>query len=109
MIHALTELTGKKAYHYQALELLVTLDLEVYKAQRRIIVPANLKLKDLHRVLQRVFNWRDYHLYDFIVLDPVTQETSTRLVPFEDDLEFDENAILIEDKRLSEFFQKLVQ
>jgi len=36
-------------YKYLAFELLVTLDLEVYKAVRRIIVPADLKFGGLHK------------------------------------------------------------
>jgi hypothetical protein len=87
MVSALSELTEMQAYKYRAFELLVTLDLEVYKAVRRIIVPANLEFARLHKVLQFVFDWRDYHLYDFTIFDG--NKRIARIVPYEDDLDYD--------------------
>ncbi len=106
MIKALTDLTGKKAYHYKAFELLLTLDLEVYKAIRRVIVPANFKLKYVHNLMQSVFSWKDYHLYDFSIINPDDHKIMSRLVPNEEDLKYDENAILINEHTLDEFFPK---
>lgn len=106
MMKALTELTGKKPYNYRAFELLLTLDLEIYKATRRVIVPANFKLKHLHRLMQSVFNWEDYHLHDFTIINPDDHNIIYRLVPNEDDLEYDGNAVLIADRTLDEFFPK---
>ncbi len=102
MISALCELTGKQAYKYRAFELLVTLDLEIYKATRRIIVPANLEFQQLHKVLQSVFNWYNYHLYDFTILDDENHPVA-RLVPFEEDLEYDPEDILMEEHTISEY------
>ncbi|HHV97536.1 MAG TPA: plasmid pRiA4b ORF-3 family protein [Clostridiaceae bacterium] len=99
MINALSELTGLQAYKYRDFELLVTFDLEVYKAVRRIIVPANLEFARLHKALMSVFNWRGYHLYDFTVYDGNKQ--IARLVPYEEDPEYDENAILVKGHALS--------
>ncbi len=65
MSNALAELTGMQVYRYRAFELLVTLDLEIYKAVRRIIVPADIKFDRLHKVLQSVYGWRNYHEYEF--------------------------------------------
>jgi hypothetical protein len=104
MVSALSDLTGMQAYKYRAFELLVTLDLEVYKAVRRIIVPANLEFARLHKVLQLVFDWQDYHLYDFTVFDG--NKRIARIVPYEDDLEYDDDAILMKGHTLSEFFPK---
>ncbi|CCO06924.1 plasmid pRiA4b ORF-3 family protein [Desulforamulus hydrothermalis] len=106
MIKALSELTGKQAYKYRALELLVTLDLEVYKAVRRIIVPAGIEFSQLHKVLQSVFGWKNYHLYDFTVFGSNKRKPVARLVPFEEDLEYDEDAILMKGHTLSEFLPK---
>lgn len=103
MINALSELTGKQAYKYRAFELLVTLDLEVYKAVRRIIVPADLEFTRLHKVLQSVFSWENYHLYDFTMLGGDKRNPVARIVPFENDLEYDTDAILMEGHTLSEF------
>ncbi len=103
MINALTELTGKQAYKYRVFELLVTLDLEVYKAVRRIIVPADLEFERLHKVLQSVFSWENYHLYDFTILGGDKHNPIARVVPNEDCLEYDADAILMEGHTLSEF------
>ncbi len=106
MINALSELTGKQAYKYRAFELMITLDLEVYKAVRRIIVPADIEFTRLHKVLQSVFSWQSYHLYDFTIFDDYNGEAVARLVPFEEDLEYDENATLMKGHTLSEFFSE---
>jgi hypothetical protein len=103
MIQALSELTGKNPYNYRAFELLVTLDLDVYKAERRMIVPADIKFPDLHKVLQSVFSWKNYHLYDFVILGRNQSKPMVRMVPFEEDLEYDEYAVLMEGHKLSEF------
>ena len=103
MVTALSELTGKRAYKYRAFELEVILDLEAYKAVRRLIVPASFGLKNLHKVLQRVFGWQNYHLYDFTILDHRGKLVS-RMVPFEDDLAYDTDATLIREHTLAEFF-----
>ncbi len=103
MADALAKLTCKPVYKYRALELLVTLDLEVYKAMRRIIVPADIEFARLHKVLQSVFNWESSHIYDFTILNGNKLKPIARIVPFEDDLEHDEDAILMEGHTLSEF------
>lgn len=109
MIDALAKLTGKKAYRYRAFELLVTLDLETYKAVRRIIVPADMEFAGLHKVLQSVFNWDNYHLYDFTIFGKKKSRRAARIVPFADDLEYDEDAILMEKHTLSEFLPEYKQ
>ncbi|WP_366924329.1 plasmid pRiA4b ORF-3 family protein [Metallumcola ferriviriculae] len=103
MVNALIELTGMLAYKYRAFELLVSLNLEVYKAVRRIIVPADLEFARLHKVLQSVFGWKNYHLYDFTIFDGNKRLPVARIVPFEDDLEYDEHAILMKGHTLAEF------
>ena len=103
MIKALTELTGKQPYKYRAFELLVTLDLEIYQVVRRIIVPADLEFARLHKVLQSAFGWENCHLYDFAFFGRNKHKPVARIVPFEDDLEFDEDAILMAGHTLSEF------
>src|SRR5690554_6184095 len=102
MIAALSELTGKQAYQYRAFELLVTLDLTIYKAVRRIIVPANLEFVRLHNILQSIFDWKNYHLYDFTIIGDNMSKPIARLVPFEDDLGYDADAQLLGGRMLSE-------
>lgn len=106
MIKALAELAGKPAYKYRAFELLVTLDLEIYKATRRLIVPADIEFAKLHKVLQSVFSWKNYHLYDFAVYDNKSSEPCAHLVPDEESLDFDDLAVLMTEHTLSEYLPK---
>jgi hypothetical protein len=107
----LAELVGRPVYSYRAFELLVTLDLGVYKAKRRLIVPADIEFDKLHRVLQEVFNWRDCHLHEFSVYEKNSRTPVARLVMSEEDFSFDfygddGDAILETDRRLSEYFPR---
>lgn len=106
MSSALSEVTGKQTYNYRAFELLVTLDLDIYKAVRKIIVPANIQLTQLHKVLQSVFEWKNYHQYDFTVFNRDKSKLITRIVPFEEYLEYDKEVILMENHTLSEFLSE---
>lgn len=106
MREELKKITGKEIYKYKAFELEVTLDLDIYKAIRKIIVPANIKLAKFHKVLQSIFHWRNYHLYDFTAFDKETNGLIKRIVPFEADLEYDNNAILMENYTLNEILSE---
>lgn len=99
----LTELTGKPLYQYRAFELLVTLDLDIYKTERRLIVPADLAFSKLHKVLQDVFRWKNYHLYDFAVFHGKSQKPIALLVTDEEALEYNEHALLMAERKLSEY------
>lgn len=104
MREELCALTGMPTYKYRAFELLVTLDLERYKAVRRIIVPTDIEFENLHYVLQRVFDWKNYHLYDFdIYATANSRKKIASLVSFEDELAYDKEAILAKGHRLSEY------
>lgn len=102
MANALAALTGKQPYKYRAYEVVVTLDLEAYQAKRRLIVPANLTFMRFHDVLQNVFGWRNCHLHDFTFYNDAS-ESALRLVPYEEDLEYDQEAILFGQHTLSDF------
>jgi len=106
MVKTLSELSGKPAYKYRAFEIFVTLDLETYKAIRRMIVPANIKFAELHKLMQNVFDWKNCHLHDFKIIDDKTGETVERIVMSEEDLFYDEEAVLEEERELSEYFPK---
>jgi hypothetical protein len=100
---ALSALTALPAYSYRAYELLVTLDLDIYKATRRLIVSADIELPKLHDALQLAFRWQDCHLHDWCVFDGKSSEPVARLVMSEEDLEYDETAILETGHKLSEY------
>lgn len=106
MVDALSEMSGSSVYNYKAYELLVTLDLYAYKATRKIIVPANITFHQMHRVLQRIFDWENMHLFDFAVFGEDPYKPAVRLVPFEDDLDYDSNATLMGEHVLSEYLPK---
>lgn len=104
MIEALTGLTGKAAYSYRAFVIQAVLDLKIYKATRRLIVPANLALTKLHTVLQRAYGWADYHLYDFSVFQGRSREPVIRFVPDQDSLSWDPLAAPIAGRTLADCF-----
>ncbi len=106
MIKAMEDLTGIQPYKSRAFELRITLDLEIYTAERRIIVPANMSLIDFHKVVQNIFGWRNYHLYDFTVYDQETGKSELRLVPNEEDLDYDSNAVVMKGYTLAEVFNE---
>jgi hypothetical protein len=106
MFSLLSGLYQKPMYKYRAFEILVTLDLEIYKATRRLIVPANIELSDLSNVLINVFNWRGYHLHDFTILDESKENPILTIVNSEEGLEIEDDAIMETGCRLSEFFPK---
>jgi hypothetical protein len=103
LFDALSALTGLPAYRYRAFELSVTLDLGVYKAARRLIVPADIELSKLHDVLQLAFRWQDCHLHDWRVFDTKSREPAIRLAMYDEDLAYDETALLETGHRLSEY------
>jgi hypothetical protein len=41
---------------------------------RRVLVPAEMSLHELHRIIQMLFEWYDYHLYEFAIGDDRYQE-----------------------------------
>ncbi len=106
MLNAIAELTGKPIYQTRAFELLITLDLDVYQASRRIIVPANLTFVELHLVIQKLYKWYNYHLFDFEFYEENPYEPFLRLTSVDESLDYDEIAILIDNHTLDEYLPK---
>lgn len=106
MLKKLPSLTTEPIFQYHAFELRVTLDLELYTAVRRLIVPADIEFSQFHHILQQVFRWKSCHMYDFMVFNDLNQDPSAHLVISEELLEFDETAIFMEGHKLSEFLPK---
>lgn len=63
----LKELIGAPIFDSEAVTLLVTLQLQNVHVWRRIVVRKNVTFPDLHRILQIVFDWQDYHLHEFTI------------------------------------------
>ncbi len=57
---------GVSPYQSHAAELEVELELESI-CRRRIIVPLCYTFRQLHKVLQGLFSWRNCHLHDFLI------------------------------------------
>ncbi|MDR2855934.1 MAG: plasmid pRiA4b ORF-3 family protein [Methanomicrobiales archaeon] len=106
IIKGLVKLTGKPAYKYRAFEILITLDLEIYKAKRRLIVPADIEFPKLHKVLQNVFGWKNCHIHDFNVFDNESNEIVSWLVMNEATSFYDDDAVVETGHKLSEYFPK---
>lgn len=90
---------------YKALELTATLALERQDAVRKLIVPADITFLQLHYVLQVAFEWQSYHLFSFAVYDGDKPESEpiVELVCDEEDLQYKEDARMIEGVALSEY------
>ena len=66
LIDCLKERYGEDIQSCRALELEVELKLHT-PCKRRIIVPEDLNFYQLHRVLQKAFEWHDCHLHQFVL------------------------------------------
>lgn len=60
---------GESIIKCKAINLLIKLDLGVYIAQRKVITPEDTTFKQLHKIIQSVFNWKDYHLHNFNIFN----------------------------------------
>lgn len=91
----------RKAYQFK-----ITLLLEEFDIWRRIIVPADISFKQLHFVIQDLFNWLSYHLYDFKIFDNSENGTQTAMITNNEDAEEfleDDIKLYSEKTPLSEF------
>ncbi len=91
----------RKAYQFK-----ITLLLEEFDIWRRITVPADISFKQLHYVIQDLFNWLSYHLYDFKIYDNSENDALIAMITdYEDAEEFlDDDVKLYNEKTsLSEF------
>lgn len=64
----LQQLTESEIFSCTAMELNVKLDMESFNVWRRLIVPVHYTFGQLHKILQVVFGWQDYHMHEFAVL-----------------------------------------
>ncbi|WP_336883166.1 plasmid pRiA4b ORF-3 family protein [Priestia koreensis] len=63
----LKEWSKKPIFEMRAVQLNVTMELDSFHIWRRLIVPENITFSALHKVLQKTFNWQNYHLHEFHV------------------------------------------
>ncbi|MFO7814486.1 MAG: plasmid pRiA4b ORF-3 family protein [Halanaerobiales bacterium] len=59
----------------KAAVLKVELELGEYEAWRKVIVPLNYNFRELHRIIQELYNWQHYHLHEFFVYSEDKDDT----------------------------------
>ena len=55
-------------YDVESFELTIRLMLKNHPVTRKVLLPANATLDNLHRVIQSVFGWADTHQHQFLVI-----------------------------------------
>ena len=63
----LEKLTDGPIFQSEGIILLVKLNLKHHQVWRRIAIPKHITFPDLHKTLQIVFGWKDYHLHEFSI------------------------------------------
>ena len=76
----LENIYGEPVLRTKALQIKVALDLEKHHVWRRLVVPVNMTFYQLHRALQVAFNWKDYHLHEFIIYGEETADPSSNVL-----------------------------
>lgn len=71
----------------RVLQFKVSLDEITPQIWRRIQISDRCSFWALHVAIQDAFHWKDYHLHEFILNDPVSNKTVRMGIPFEDDIE----------------------
>lgn len=63
------------SWHARAAVLKVELELGEHEAWRKIIVPLSYNFRELHRIIQKLYNWQDYHLHEFFIYSEEKDDT----------------------------------
>lgn len=63
----ISSITEKPIIKCKAVKIKAFLDLDDFKINREFIIPINFTFKELHKTMQIVFNWLDYHVHDFVI------------------------------------------
>jgi len=72
----LAEYFGEKdIIETRAAVLKVELELGEHEAWRKIIVPLSYNFRELHKIIQKLYNWQDYHLHEFFVYSEEKDDT----------------------------------
>ncbi|RYL88146.1 plasmid pRiA4b ORF-3 family protein [Sporolactobacillus sp. THM19-2] len=67
MYKELAKLTDQPVIQCRAAVIKATLVLENHDVWRRVVVPLDITFRQLHRILQVLFQWTDSHLHEFTV------------------------------------------
>ncbi|MGT2667033.1 plasmid pRiA4b ORF-3 family protein [Streptococcus rifensis] len=99
MATRLKGLVEESVYEQEAFELRLSLNLETFTIVRQIMLSASASFLDLHKVIQKLMRWQDYHLYLFELEKNGSVE---KFYPFEDELW---DGKLARDYRLESFLE----
>ena len=106
MIKAL-DVYGLPVRKCRAFDLNIRLQLEGNDAIRKVRVPANISFEKLHKVIQTLFDWKNYHLYSFGMFKEWSENyyaaPDVKLIMFEDCFDSNPNAVMITGKKLSDY------
>jgi len=75
---------GEEIVKCEAADIMVKLNLDHHTAWRRVITPVDITFKQLHILLQAVFGWKSYHMYDFHILDEASKCVLNVISEFEE-------------------------
>jgi len=81
------EIYGDFIIKCEAVNLVIKLDLEAYTAERRIVMPIDINFKELHKILQIAFDWKEYHLHDFDVINEKGERVLKIISEYEDEID----------------------
>ena len=59
----------KETVQCESVDIMIKLNLDRTTVWRRVMTPIDITFKQLHIILQAVFNWKSYHLYNFDIFD----------------------------------------
>ena len=85
----LEERYGAPVFRTKALVLNIKLDLANFDIWRKVIVPLNVSFYNLHNVIRNAYDWKDYHMHEFIIYDKSIPKF--RIVIEEDDFDVHPN------------------
>lgn len=63
----LNNLINKPIIKTKALRIKSHMALDNFNINREFIIPINFTFSELHKCMQIVFNWLDYHIHDFVI------------------------------------------
>ncbi|MEG0844148.1 MAG: plasmid pRiA4b ORF-3 family protein [Romboutsia sp.] len=88
----------------KAVRIKSKLDFEKIDISRELIVPLNYTFNDLHSVMQKAFQWQNYHLYEFSIYDK--NKEVARIIQYEDEFECDIETLKADKVYLYEYLPK---
>ena len=101
------EVYGLPTIKFKAYDLVCRLELESKDAIRKLRVPSTISFDDLHKVLQKAFEWQNYHLHSFGMFKAWSENYYARpdveLLMDEESLAYFPGAVHESGKRLNDY------